>query len=113
LEPIGEIKETQEKAFTLGLENAEDLAHNVNEMAAEVVDLGSNNIQAWNEFGSIATGIFRNIGSEMMESYQDSFSNCMEISQEALKCRTTSDMADLQSKVLQRAIEGYFDKSTR
>jgi hypothetical protein len=113
VEPFREIKEVQEEALNMGLKKAENLVLNTNEAIAEVTEIGSRNIQAWNGFGGDATGVFRNISSEMMKNYQYSFSNCVEISHEAMGCRTAEDVANLQSKILQRAIEGYFDQSAR
>jgi len=113
VQAVHALKEIHEEGLKTGFKKAEVLAHNTHAATTEVMDISTTNIQAWNEFGSIATSVFTEVGSEMMESYRNSFSDCVKTSQEALKCQTASDMADLQSKALQRMTEGYFDKLAR
>lgn len=112
-ETMREIEKTGEEAVNMHREDMKEPANNVNEVTAEAADIASRNIHRWNEFSSMAPDILRNIGSEMTENYQRSFLNCVEISREAFRCRSVADIADFQSKALQRLMEGYFESSTR
>jgi hypothetical protein len=58
-------------------------------------------------------GVFSNLGTEIMENWRNFISSYAEMCEEALGCRTASDMADFQNKAMQRVINGYFDEPAR
>ena len=78
------------------------------EMVQKVQDKMRNNMGAFTESSEAVGSIFRDIGSELMESSKNNVSDFVELSQEVFACRTMQDMIGLQNKAMQQLCNSYF-----
>jgi hypothetical protein len=84
-----------------------------NKSMNEVMSMGKDNIDAAVTCSSIAVNAGKNIGAELFNYANKSFSQNVEMSKEVFGCRTLNDMFDLQSKVMKTNMEHFINESVK
>lgn len=92
-----------------GVENIRRTADEFNHKAAEGMGMCSEKIGALFNSGSAASRCCMNICNEIIENCSRTASELSEISQEALACRTISDVIELQTRSCEQLSSSYFD----
>jgi hypothetical protein len=98
------------KAESNTIENA---ISDSNEETAEIANIGIRTMQKFANYEAVTPAALQDMGSELMAGYRNFFSTWVEVSQEALACRTASDVVKLQSKVMKHSIDAYIIEATR
>lgn len=101
-----EIQKTKEKI--LKTEHPAQMSDSINGAVPECIAACSDNLCAYIESGSKTTHAFHNIGSEVMECCNRTFSDFTTISKEAIACRSMNDIVGLRNEVIQLTTDNYF-----
>lgn len=111
-----EAHRAQEKAFAMGRESAESLAKSadsLSRMSYELVGMSRGNIETCMECGNMTAELAKDIGAELFDGANKAFADSLEISKEALACRTVSDVFELQNRALRDGMDQFFNQSIR
>jgi hypothetical protein len=111
-----ETARMHEKIFSVGREAAEHFsrtAETASQSLNEAAAAGRDNVEAFVELTGVATNISKEFGSEAFNYLNDLFSQNVELSKEALSCRTVSDLFDLQNRLFKTNIDSFFNQSMR
>lgn len=79
----------------------------------EAAELTRENAQAAVEVANIAMALLKEIGAEAISYANKSFSQNVEISKEALTCRTLNDMFDLAGRLTKANLDSFFSQSVK
>jgi hypothetical protein len=106
----------QEKLANFGREAAEQFTKSTassNRAINETMALSKENAEALVEVTNIAVALSKEIGAEMINYCNKSFSQNVELSKQVLACRTLNDMFDLSSKFMKTNLDGFFSESVK
>ncbi len=79
----------------------------------DMMNMGKDHIDTAVTCSSIAVNAGKNIGAELFNYANKSFSQNVEMSKEVFGCRTLNDMFDLQSKVMKTNMEHFINESVK
>ncbi len=79
----------------------------------DVVELSRENAEAVVEAGNIAVGVSKQLGAEVTNYVNKSFSNNAELSKQMFTCRTLNDMFDLNNKFMKSNLDAFFNESVK
>ena len=111
-----EAQKAHDKVMAIGREGAEKFARSAETAAQgmnEAIDIGRGHIQACVECSSIAADMTRSLSTEMLNFVNEMLTQNMEVSQEAMNCRTISDFFELHNRAMQHTMEQFFNESNR
>lgn len=112
----GEAQKAQEKMWEMSRESVENFARSCDvftKMCAEMVNIARGNVEAFVECATISAGIAKTISSEVSETCNKSFSDCVEMSKEAFTCRTINDVVELQNKAVKQTLDVCFNETNK
>lgn len=112
----GEAEKVQNKIMELSRGGAEKLAKSadaVTKALYESISTSRDNLEAAMECGNVTAALAKDVGSELVEFANKSFSDSVEISKEMFACRTINDMMELQSRALKSAMDNAFAQTSR
>lgn len=110
------IQEAEAKVLKIGRDSMEDVmsaTDSISRAARECVGMCSDNLGTLVECGSKASNIFQDISNEAMESVNRAFSDYAEYAHDAFACRTINDIVKLQSNLVQRRMDSYFEEGSK
>jgi hypothetical protein len=105
-----------EKAFAYSRESADQLAksaNTANRAMSEAAELTRENAEAIVEVGNIAVNVSKQVSAELINYANSTFSQNVELSKQALNCRTLNDMFDLSSKIMKSNVDAAFNESIK
>lgn len=111
-----EAQKVQEKAFEIGRESAQKISKSadaVSKSLYDVVAISRDNVEAAVECGNLTASLAKDVGSEMAEFANKTFSDNVEISKSVFACRTINDMVDLQTQIVQNSFDSFFNQSSK
>ena len=111
-----EAQKAQDKVLAIGREGAEKFARSADAAAKsmnEAIDISRGHIEACVECGNIAADMTRTISAEALNFANEMLTQNMEISKEAMACRTFSDLMELHSRAMQHNLDQIFSESNR
>lgn len=111
-----EAQKAQEKAFEMGRESAKHItraADVVSKSLYEAISMSRDNVEVMVECGNLTASLAKDVANEMMEYSNKSFSDGIELSKDIFACRTINDMVDLQSRIIKRSLDSFFNQSTK
>lgn len=79
----------------------------------EMMDISRDNVETCVNCSNIAVNASKNMGAEIFNFANKSFSQNLEISKELLACRTLNDMFDLQSRIMKTNLDNLFNESVK
>ncbi len=79
----------------------------------EMMDISRDNVETCVNCSNIAVNASKNMGAEIFNFANKSFSQNLEISKELLACRTLNDMFDLQSRIMKTNLDNLFSESVK
>lgn len=105
-----------EKAFAFGNDAAEQLnktASTASRTMNEAAEISRDNAEAIVECGNIAVNVSKQMSSELIGFANKSFAQNVELSKQALACRTINDVFDLQNRAVQSGLDALFAESVK
>lgn len=112
----GEAQKAQEKVLAFSRESAENMSRSADALSRamnEAVSLSRENFEACMECSNIAAEMSKSMSAEFFNYANNAFSQNVEYAKEFLSCRTINDMFDLQSEIVKRQMDGFFNESAR
>jgi len=112
----GEAQKAQEKVFAIGREGAAHISKSadaVTKALYEAVTLSRDSVETCIECGNISASLAKDVSTELFESANQTFSDNIELSKEALNCRTFNDVFELQNRLVRSAIDNFFNQSVK
>ena len=112
----GEAQKAQEKVFAIGREGAEHLSKSadaVTKALYEAVAMSRDGVETCVECSNIAASLAKDVSTELFESTNQAFSDNIELSKEALNCRTFNDVFELQNRLVRSTIDNFFNQSVK
>jgi hypothetical protein len=79
----------------------------------EAAEISRENAEAIAACGNIAVNVSKQMGSELMGFANKSFADQVELSKQALACRTLNDMFDLQNRAVKTSLDAFFSESVK
>lgn len=110
------MERESQKIAEAGREGVENVLHTADTMvktAAECAEVCSGNVSACIASGDAAARVFREIGNEIIETTNRTFSDYLAFSKEAIECRTVNDVIELQNRMFQQRLHHYFSEVSR
>ncbi len=110
----GEAKKAQEDAMAIGKETVQQFsttADAATQSVEKAVSAGQENLEVSLEFSTVAVEISKKLLEELFQYTNKTFSDNVELSQEAFSCRTISDALDLQNKLIRTNLDNFFTES--
>jgi hypothetical protein len=111
-----EAEKVEEDLVEMEEESVQDVIHAAEALdldASAAMDIGTKTLQAWNEFGSVATGTLREISSGVMENWMQLCTGYTEACQKALTGRASGDKSGSRANPLQQMMGGYLEESAK
>lgn len=112
----GEAQKAQEKMLAAGREQAEQLAKSADsltKMMYDAVSASRDNVETMIECGNMTASMAKDVGAELYEFANRSFSDQVEYSKDFFACRTFNDLFELQNKIAKNAMDQFFNESTK
>ncbi|NBX04135.1 MAG: phasin family protein [Alphaproteobacteria bacterium] len=112
----GEAKKAQEKAFDMGREGAAQLAKSadaVTKLMYEAISASRDNVETAIECGNMAASMAKDVSAELSEAANKAFAEGLEVSKEAMSCRTINDAIELQNRVVRSIVDNFFNQSVK
>ena len=106
----------QQMLQVMGKEGAEQFAKsadNASRSMHELFSISKDGLDACVTSGSVAVSASKQMGAELFNYANRSFSQNVELSKELLSCRTLNDMFDLQSKLMKTNLDAFFNESVK
>ena len=104
------------KAFAMNGEAAEQLnktASTATRTMNEAAEISRENAEAMVECGNIAVNVSKQMSSELIGFANKSFAQNVELSKQALACRTINDIFDLQNRAMKSNLDALFNESVK
>lgn len=92
---------------------ASKMASDATRALSEAGELARENAEAFVECNNIAIAVSKELGAEMINYANRTFSQNVELGKQMLTCRTLNDMFDLSSKFMKTNLDGFFSESVR
>lgn len=111
-----EAQKAQEKIFAAGREQAEQFAKSADsltKMMYDAIGASRDNVETMIECGNVAASMAKDMGSEMYEFANRSFTDQVEYAKEFFACRTFNDLFELQNKMAKNSMDQFFSESTK
>jgi len=109
-----EAQKVREKALEISRESADKLAKSadvISKSAYEVAGLSRGNMEAAVECGNLTASFAKDLSSEIFEYTNKAFSDNLEISKEIFSCRTITEMAELQNKLIKNSLNSFLNET--
>lgn len=90
----------------------EQAVHTMSEVEKKATDIGAGVLQSLQEINQVGVELLHSSRTKMMERWSQCFSDYLDSCKEALECRTFRDIAALQDKVMQQALDVLLKDST-
>lgn len=114
--PQFDMSAMQEKIASCARECSDQLSkasQAMNRAAAETTELSQENIQAMTEVCNVAVAVCKELMAEMISYCNKQFSQNVELSKQALSCRTLNDMFDLATRITKANLDAFFSESVK
>lgn len=111
-----EAQKVQEKAFEMGREGAEQISKSADALSKtlyEAISISRDNVETMVECGNLTASLAKDMGSEIIEYANKTFSDNVEISKSVFACRTINDMVELQSRIVKSSLDSFFNQSSK
>ncbi len=111
-----DASQAQEKLAHFGRESAEQFtksAQGVGRALNEAMDISRENAEAVVEVSTVAVGLSKELGAEVINYLNRNFSQNVELSKQVLACRTLNDLFDLGSRFMKTNLDGFFSESVK
>lgn len=108
--------EVQEKFTSFAREAAEQLsksASTANRAVSEATTLSRENAQAAVDVANVAVAVSKELSAEIVSYVNKVFSQNVELSKQALTCRTLNDLFDLSTRIMKTNLDGFFNESVK
>lgn len=109
-----EAQKVREKAMEISRESADKLAKSadvISKSACEVAGLSRGNMEAAVECGNLTASFAKDLSSEIFEYTNKAFSDNLEISKEIFSCRTITEMAELQNRIIKNSLHNFLNET--
>lgn len=106
----------QEKLGAFARESSEQLSkasQSANRAAAEAVELTQEHIATLTEVTNTAVSIMKELMAEAISYANRQFTQNVELSKQALTCRTLNDMFDLATRITKANLDAFFSESVK
>lgn len=111
-----EAQRGQEKFFAMSRETAEHFSRSADASAKtlnEAITMNKSTMEAALEYSNIAATMAQTFSSELFNYANEAFSQNVEMSKDMFTCRTVSDVADLQSRMMKANMDNFFAETAR
>lgn len=88
-------------------------AANATKSVNDAMELSRENTEALVECGNIAASVSKQMGAEITNYINKTFTQNSELSKQLLACRTLNDMFDLQNKFIKANLDAFFTESVK
>lgn len=105
-----------DKAFAFGNEAANQLnksASSASRTMNEAAEISRENAEAIVECSNIAVNVSKQMSSELIGFANKAFAQNVELSKQALACRTINDVFDLQNRAMKSNLDSLFSESVK
>lgn len=106
----------QERVMEMSREGVENLARSADmctRVVTEMASIARENVDACIEAGTIGSNLAKEMGEEIAETCNKVFTDCVELSKEALACRTINDVMELQNRAFRQLMDHCFSQSSK
>jgi hypothetical protein len=114
--PAFDVGAAGEKISKFAHESSEQLSkasQGANRAAAEANEVARENIAALTEVLNVATTVSKELAAEMISYLNKQFAQNVELSKQALTCRTLNDMFDLSTRITKANLDAFFSQSVK
>ena len=81
--------------------------------SAEAMEVSRDNLEALTEILNLATTVSKELAADMISYLNKQFAQNVELSKQALTCRTLNDMFDLSTRITKSNLDGFFSQSVK
>jgi hypothetical protein len=114
--PNFDMGSAQEKMSSFARESSEQMnkaSQGASRAGAEAMEALRENIQTLTEVCNLASGVSKELAAEMISYLNRQFAQNVELSKQALTCRTLNDMFDLSTRITKSNLDGFFSQSVK
>lgn len=109
-----EAQKVRAKAIEISQENAAKLAKSVDvasKSACEIAGISRCTMETLVECSNLSASFAKDLSSEIFEYANKGFSNNLEISKEFFSCRSITEMAELQNKIIKNSMSDFLNEA--
>jgi hypothetical protein len=114
--PQFDASSMQKKLADMVRESSEQLAKSsqgATRAAEEAADVARENLEATVEVGNLAVNVSKELMAEIISYMNKQFTQNVELSKQALSCRTLNDMFDLSTRIMKCNLDAFFSESVK
>lgn len=110
---IGAAGEKLSKFAQDSSEQMSKASQSANRASAEAMEVSRENLEALTEILNMTTTVSKELAAEMVSYLNKQFAQNVELSKQALTCRTLNDMFDLATRITKSNLDGFFSQSVK
>jgi hypothetical protein len=114
--PNFDMGSAQEKMSSFARESSEQMnkaSQGASRAGAEAMEALREIIQTLTEVCNLASGVSKELAAEMINYLNKQFAQNVELSKQALTCRTLNDMFDLSTRITKSNLDAFFSQSVK
>ncbi|MBX9726154.1 MAG: phasin family protein [Rickettsiales bacterium] len=114
--PAMDMGAAGEKLSKFAQDSSEQMSkasQSANRASAEAMEVSRDNLEAATEVLNLATSVSKELAADMINFMNKQFAQNVELSKQALTCRTLNDMFDLSTRITKSNLDGFFSQSVK